>query len=69
MYAWNIPINNWWSLNERLMLTYPSKYSKVSAKTQAKPLKMQWSGLVAKYFLFNCFPGWLSMAVPDNRKQ
>ena len=29
---------------------------------------MQSSWFVAKYFLFNCFPGWLSMAAPKNKK-
>ena len=50
-------------------LLYPSEYSKVSAELKQNLKKCQWSWFEAKYFLFNYFPGWLSMVVSDNRKQ
>ena len=53
-----------WALNAYCTLLYI-----VKCKIQEKPLKMHWSWFVAKYVLLSYFPGWLSMAAPDNRKQ
>ena len=39
------------------------------SKLKQKLKKSEWSWFVERYFLFNYFPVWLSMAAPDNRKQ
>ena len=39
------------------------------SKFKQKLKKSQWSWFVTIYFIFNYFPGRLSMAAPDNNKQ